>query len=147
MERKQNSAHSSIPRILILTIPSKQPVTNHEPTFFSMTWHPLTDLAQLETLRAESFQQPILIYKHSTSCSISATALNRLERSWNAHEMTHLKAYQLDLLRYRPVSNAVAEQFEVAHESPQVLILRDGVCVYHASHFGISYPAVKAQVA
>ncbi len=112
-----------------------------------MTWHPLTDLAQLEILRAESFQQPVLIYKHSTTCSISATALNRLERNWNAGEMTHLKAYQLDLLRFRPISNAVAEQFDVRHESPQVLILRDGVCVYDASHLGISYPAVKAQVA
>lgn len=111
-----------------------------------MTWHPLTELSQLETLRAESFQQPILIYKHSTTCSISSTALNRLERAWNAREMEHLKAYQLDLLRYRAVSNAVAEAFGVRHESPQVLILRDGVCVYDASHLGISYPAVKAQV-
>lgn len=112
-----------------------------------MTWHPLTDLSQLETLRAESFQQPILIYKHSTSCSISSTALNRLERAWNAQEVGHLKAYQLDLIRYRAVSNAVAAEFGVRHESPQVLILRDGVCVYDASHLGISYPAVKAQVA
>lgn len=112
-----------------------------------MTWNPLTELSQLETLRAESFQQPVLIYKHSTTCSISATALNRLERAWNAQDMGHLKAYQLDLLRHRAVSNAVAAEFGVRHESPQVLILRDGVCVYDASHLGISYPAVKAQVA
>lgn len=112
-----------------------------------MTWHPLTDVSQLEILRAESFQQPVLIYKHSTSCSISSTALNRLERAWNAHEMADLKAYRLDLIRYRAVSNAVAAEFGVRHESPQVLILRDGACVYDASHLGISYPAVKAQVA
>ncbi|MCY7349474.1 MAG: bacillithiol system redox-active protein YtxJ [Cytophagaceae bacterium] len=111
-----------------------------------MNWNLLTDVAQLDTLRAESFDQPVLIYKHSTTCSISATTLNRLERNWKTDEMGGVKAYHLDLLRHRALSRAVADYFGVQHESPQVLLIRNGECVYDASHFAIAYPAVKAGI-
>lgn len=111
-----------------------------------MNWTALTDVAQLDTLRAESFDQPVLIYKHSTTCSISATALNRLERNWKDEEVGGLKTYHLDLLRYRPISRAVAEDFGIRHESPQVLLIHNGECVYDASHLSIGYPALKMQL-
>jgi len=111
-----------------------------------MTWQPLHDLTQLETLRAQSFENPVLIYKHSSTCSISSTALNRLERNWQETDMAPVQAYFLDLLRNRPVSNAVSAEFGIPHESPQVLILRNGECVYDASHLGINYPALKNQL-
>ncbi len=108
-----------------------------------MNWIELNQTNQLEQIKSESFNHPVLIFKHSTRCSISSMALNRLERSWNPQELEGLKIYYLDLIQYRPISNQVAEDFEVDHESPQVLIISDGKCAYHNSHMGISYHEVK----
>ena len=105
-----------------------------------MTWHKLTDPAQLAQLKAESLEQPVLIFKHSTTCSISAMALSRLERNWQ--ETAGIKPYLLDLLAYRSLSNDVATQFAVGHQSPQVLLLQAGTCVYDASHMSISFRAL-----
>jgi bacillithiol system protein YtxJ len=111
-----------------------------------MTWHPLTDPSQLDILREESHQHPVLILKHSTRCSISSTALNRLERQWKAAEVGTLKPYFLDLIAHRAVSNAVAESFGVPHESPQVLLIQQGECVYDASHLAISFAELRERV-
>ncbi|OZI08708.1 thioredoxin family protein [Siphonobacter sp. BAB-5385] len=105
-----------------------------------MNWQPLTDAEQLEAIKKESFEHPVLIYKHSTTCSISSTAKARLERQWD--DTQGISAYYLDLLRYRPLSNAIAQEFDVEHESPQVLLIRDGECVYHESHFAIRFDEV-----
>lgn len=105
-----------------------------------MNWINLTDSQQIQAIIELSKQQPVLIFKHSTRCSISATALNRLERAWNLQDA---KAYYLDLIAYRPISNALAEQFEVEHQSPQVLIIKNGQCVYHESHWDIAYDAIQ----
>lgn len=110
-----------------------------------MTWHPLTDLSQLETIKQESFDHPVLLYKHSVTCSISSTAKARLERQWSAD--AGIEAYYLDLLRYRSVSNAVAEVFGIEHESPQVLVIRDGVCIYNESHFAIRFDEITEALA
>jgi bacillithiol system protein YtxJ len=110
-----------------------------------MKWIALEDENQLEEIKKESQEKPVLIFKHSTSCSISATALSRLERSWKTEEVPHLKAYYLDLLSYRGLSREVANKFGVVHESPQVLLIEKGECTYHASHLSISYPEVKSR--
>ncbi|WP_266368012.1 bacillithiol system redox-active protein YtxJ [Tellurirhabdus rosea] len=109
-----------------------------------MNWNKLQDGAQLEAIKQESAGQPVLIFKHSTRCSISAMALSRLERSWN--EAAGIKPYYLDLISYRSVSNQVAEEFEVEHQSPQVLLIQNGECVYDASHMAISFDSLKDQV-
>ncbi len=101
-----------------------------------MNWINLTDIEQISTIIEESQQEAVLIFKHSTRCSISSTALARLERAWN---LENARAYYLDLIAFRPISNALAEQFEVEHQSPQVLIIKDGQCVYHESHWDISF--------
>lgn len=111
-----------------------------------MNWNKLTDIAQLDEIKKESLQHPVLILKHSTRCSISATTLGRLERSWKEDEISELKPYYLDLIAYRPISNKIAEEFGVWHESPQALIIRNGESVYDASHFDISFDEIKAQV-
>jgi bacillithiol system protein YtxJ len=108
-----------------------------------MNWNPISELAQLEDIQKESHQHPVLIFKHSTRCSISATALGRLERQWQQTEVGDLKPYYLDLIAYRPISNHVAEQFGVWHESPQVLLIRNGASVYNASHYDISFESIK----
>ena len=105
-----------------------------------MNWEQLTELQQLEQLKVESFQAPILLFKHSTRCSISVMALNRFDREWNN---TTVNAYFLDLLNYREISNQIAILFEIEHQSPQVLLIKDGECVYHASHNAIDAQAIN----
>ncbi|MDR3714571.1 MAG: bacillithiol system redox-active protein YtxJ [Puia sp.] len=100
-----------------------------------MNWIPLNDPTQLEEIKTRSAGRPQVIFKHSTSCSISKMVLNRLERN---EAPASLDFYFLDLLKYRPVSNQVAETFRITHQSPQVLLIRDGKCVYDESHTGIS---------
>jgi bacillithiol system protein YtxJ len=111
-----------------------------------MTWIPLTSSAELDSLLAESAQQPVVLFKHSTTCSISATAKARLERQWDDVVGPSAKLYYLDLLRYRPVSNEVAKRLGVMHESPQLLLIQDGVCTYDASHLGIRLDSVRDKV-
>ncbi|MDQ3290391.1 MAG: bacillithiol system redox-active protein YtxJ, partial [Bacteroidota bacterium] len=93
-----------------------------------MKWNALTSGEQLESIKAESEQQPVIIFKHSTSCSISATAKSRLERQWDDAGLENVKPYYLDLLSYRSVSNQIASTFDVRHESPQLLLIRNGEC-------------------
>ncbi|MBT1685383.1 bacillithiol system redox-active protein YtxJ [Dawidia soli] len=112
-----------------------------------MNWETLTSLDQLEAIRKESTEKPVLIFKHSTRCSISRMVLDRLERNWDAQEMEpHVKAYFLDLISYRQISNQIADLFQVEHESPQVLIIRDGASVYDRSHMAIDYQHIRGTV-
>lgn len=100
-------------------------------------WKPLCTVSDLETAVSKSFNAEnrfIFIFKHSTRCSISRMALDRLERSLKANE----PAYYLDLLSYRELSNLISERFSVQHESPQVLIIKNGACILHASHNAIT---------
>jgi bacillithiol system protein YtxJ len=108
-----------------------------------MKWTALEELKQIEKIVAESAEQNVLIFKHSTTCSTSRMTLDRLERNWNEEEMVNLKPYYLDLLSFREISNAIAQKFDVEHESPQVLIIRKGKLVYDQSHFAIDYKRLK----
>lgn len=108
-----------------------------------MNWNTLTSLEELDAVLAESHQRPVVIFKHSTSCSISATAKARLERQWDGASLDGVTPYYLDLLRYRPVSNEIATRLRVYHESPQLLLVQDGVCTYDASHLGIRLDAIS----
>lgn len=99
-----------------------------------MNWKILSDVAQLETIKTESSQKPVVIFKHSIRCSISAMAKGRLER---AQAPEGVDFYYLDLINNRGLSNQVADEFGVHHESPQILIIKDGQCIYDESHNGI----------
>lgn len=105
-----------------------------------MNWEQLINLQQLEQVKEVSFQAPVLFFKHSTRCSISVMALNRFEREWSNTTVT---PYFLDLLNYREISNQIAILFEVEHQSPQVLLIKDGACIYHASHNAIDAHAIN----
>lgn len=105
-----------------------------------MNWINLTSENQLQKITKESFKQKVLVFKHSTRCSISSSALNRLERNWNKENQTPI--YFLDLLAYRAISNKIAELFLVEHQSPQVLIIENGKCIYQASHHEIMYDEI-----
>lgn len=109
-----------------------------------MNWNSLTTEEQLQIIAEESKTQPVVIFKHSTTCSISNMMLSRFERSWKTEEVPTVKAYYLDLKAYRAVSNGVASVFNTEHESPQLLIIRNGQVVHTASHNAIDFDDVKA---
>jgi len=107
-----------------------------------MNWIPLADQNQLETIKDQSFTTPQVILKHSTTCSISKMALARLERT---EAPTSIQFYYLDLLNYRTISNAIAEKFSVYHESPQILLIKNGECIFDESHGGIQMEEIVEQ--
>lgn len=111
-----------------------------------MNWKKLTEIGQLSQLDEASAQQPILIFKHSTRCSISSTALARLQREWKAELEEKITPYFLDLIAHRNVSNAIAERYSVEHESPQALLIQNGKCIFSQTHLDISAADILEQV-
>lgn len=109
-----------------------------------MQWNPLTQKSELQTLSELSFREPVVVFKHSTRCSISSMAKARLDREdrWEQGQF-----FYLDLLKHRDISNAIAENFDVHHESPQLILLSKGECVYEASHNAITVIELKEQLA
>ena len=107
-----------------------------------MNWILLSEEAQLDQIKEQSKQQPVVIFKHSTRCSISAMAKLRLERQAAPQDILF---YCLDLLRNRPLSNRIASDFLVHHESPQVLLIKNGECTYEESHNGINMHEIIEQ--
>jgi bacillithiol system protein YtxJ len=99
-----------------------------------MNWLALNSIEELDKLVKESFSEQVAIFKHSTRCSISRMIKDRIERGM---PLNHMPVYYLDLLEYREISNAIASRLNVQHESPQLLILRNGICTSHASHNAI----------
>ena len=98
-----------------------------------INWIPLTTLDQLATIKAESETEFVLIFKHSTRCGISRMVIKQFEKLFTA-ETKNLKVYYLDLLNYRAVSDEVGYLFQVTHQSPQLIVVRNGVAVAHSSH-------------
>ncbi len=109
-----------------------------------MNWIDLTDGFQLDKIKELSKQKVQLIFKHSTRCSISSMAKNRLERIPQNGEIDF---NFLDLIKHRHLSNKIAEEFAVYHESPQVLLIKNGECIYNESHSGIEMNGILEQVA
>jgi len=109
-----------------------------------MKWIELTDAAQLELIAERSTTRPQVIFKHSTRCSISGTAKYRLE---TAKSSDAVDFYYLDLLAHRDISGLIAERFQVPHASPQILVIRNGRCVFDESHLGIRMEEILAQAA
>ncbi|MEM9076599.1 MAG: bacillithiol system redox-active protein YtxJ [Bacteroidota bacterium] len=102
----------------------------------ALAWNPLTSIAQLEEIAEQSNGKPQLIFKHSTTCGISRMVLNMFTGSYNLGESADL--HFLDLHAHRNVSNEVASRFGVMHQSPQLLIVKDGDVSFHTSHGNIA---------
>ncbi len=107
-----------------------------------MNWIPLTEEKMLAEINEQSKVQPQLIFKHSTRCSISSMSLSRLERS---KQPDGISFYLLDLLKHRNISNKIADDFSVHHQSPQVLLIKNGECVYEESHSAIDMEDIIEQ--
>lgn len=109
-------------------------------------WQVLDTPEQLEAITALSFQKPVVIFKHSISCGISAMAKHQLERDWD-FTPEELSFFYLDLINFRPASNQVADHFGVTHQSPQVILIHQGRAVYNTSHHRISVQALRQALA
>lgn len=109
-----------------------------------MNWIALKTENQLEEIRQKSAERPQVIFKHSTRCSTSALVKGRLERGQQPWDIDF---YYLDLISHRSISNKIAESFRVRHESPQILIIRNGECIYDESHLGISMDEIMEKAA
>ncbi len=108
----------------------------------TIDWINLESIEELERLKELSNSKPIAIFKHSTRCSISSMAKSKLERDWDLTNEDIL-IYYLDLIQFRSVSNAIASLFDVAHQSPQIILIKNGEVIYHASHNSINVSALK----
>jgi bacillithiol system protein YtxJ len=105
-----------------------------------MNWIPLQEEKQLNEIVSDSKTIPQVIFKHSTRCSISSMAKNRLDRQ---EAPAGVKFYLLDLIRYRNLSNQIASEFGIQHQSPQVLVINNGQCIYNESHSGIVFDEIE----
>lgn len=111
-----------------------------------MSWNALTEIDQIENIIKESFETPCVILKHSTTCPISYAAKMRLEGEIE-DLASKSKLFYLDLLSYRAVSNAVAEKLQVHHESPQIILIKNGEVTYDESHLDITTAELTEQIA
>ena len=112
----------------------------------NIAWSVLENETDLEVAIKHSYSQPIAIFKHSIRCGISSMVKYNLERAWDI-DPTEVKPYYLDLINYRSVSNLIAEKLGVPHQSPQIILLKDGEVLHHTSHQAISASKVKDALA
>ncbi|GGF18183.1 bacillithiol system redox-active protein YtxJ [Flavobacterium limi] len=110
----------------------------------NVNWTELTNELQLLEVEAISNEKPVVIFKHSTRCSISRMALKQFEREYDLNDI--VDAYFLDLITYRGISNEIARRFNVYHESPQLILIKNGKAVYDVSHSDIDAAVLKNKI-
>lgn len=112
----------------------------------SMDWKHLTSVEQLDDIIESSKEKPQLLFKHSTRCSVSTFAKRILNSEYSDDVAAKIDCYYLDLISFRDVSNAIADKLNVMHESPQIVLLKDGKAIFNASHSSISLESAVAAV-
>ena len=114
-----------------------------------INWIPLQDLGQLNEIISISNENPVVIFKHSTRCSVSRMALKQFEvetLQCNVFTEKNVSTYFLDLLEHRDISNEIANRFNVVHQSPQLLLIKDGKSIYDVSHSDIDAEELKGKL-
>ena len=117
---------------------------NNNSNASKINWIELNDLGQLNEIMDLSHEQPVVIFKHSTRCSISRMALKQFENEFDLEGS--VTPYFLDLLNHRDISNEIATRFDVYHQSPQLLLIKEGKSIYDASHSDIDAVELKGKV-
>lgn len=119
---------------------------NNKRSASTLNWVRLNNEQDLKQLiEKESFDKSVVLFKHSTRCSISSMALNRLESDWDLDPEQVIPVY-LDLIAFRSVSDKIAADLGVTHQSPQILMVKDGQCIYTASHSQINVEDLKERL-
>ncbi len=106
-----------------------------------LPWITINSTEQLIDVLNNVSETPILLFKHSTRCSISSMALNGFERNWTGNAKCEL--YFIDLIKNRDVSNKIAELTGVYHQSPQAIVLRNSNVIYDATHTSIDAERIE----
>ncbi len=106
------------------------------------TWKNLTEETQFEIIDEISKIKAVVLFKHSTRCGISLHAQHKLESDWNFTE-EEVDFYYLDLLNYRNISSFIAERYHVVHQSPQIIVIKNGKAIYDISHNAISNEVIR----
>ena len=117
---------------------------NQSSSTSKINWIPLKDLGQLNEILSISNEKPVVLFKHSTRCSISRMALKQFENEFDLEDK--VDAYFLDLLEYRDISNEIASRFNVYHQSPQLLLIKAGKSIYNVSHNDIDAGELKGKL-
>lgn len=105
-------------------------------------WQQLQTVEEYRSAVRDSYEKPIVLFKHSTSCYISKLVKEKFEAELTAIRPSGVDFYYLDLLHFRPISNLVANELKVNHQSPQLIIVKNGEAVFNASHSGIEFSDV-----
>ena len=105
-------------------------------------WIELTSSEQLKQAIESSVENAVILFKHSTRCSISSMVKSRFESNWNT-ELSKVSIYYLDLIAHRNISNEIAELTGIEHQSPQAIVLKNKEVIYDASHSEISAKAIE----
>lgn len=105
-------------------------------------WKSLTSENQLDEIAELSKTKTVLIFKHSTRCGISRVVLSRFEENHLENQEGKV-FYYLDLLNFRSISDEVAARFQVMHQSPQLLVIKNGACVAYGSHYEVLEMEIK----
>ena len=111
-----------------------------------MHWNKINTEADLRRLRDLSEEGPVLLFKSSPRCSVSAVVGNRLDAGLKESARVFTGLFMVDVVSERSLSQTIAQEYGVRHESPQTLIISRGSCIYHASHFGVQPDALLQQV-
>jgi len=117
---------------------------NHGDANGKINWIPLQNLGQLNEIMTVSNERPVVIFKHSTRCSVSRMVLKQFENEYDLNDT--VDAYFLDLLEHRDISNEIASRFGVHHQSPQLLLIKEGKSVYDVSHSDIDAEELKGKL-
>ncbi|MCF6142025.1 bacillithiol system redox-active protein YtxJ [Flavobacterium sp. K77] len=117
---------------------------NQEQAQSKMQWNNLETISQLDELVALSQEQAVVIFKHSTRCSISRMALKQFESEFDFSDL--VQPFYLDLIAFREVSNEIAARFGVVHQSPQLILIKEGKAVYNVSHSDIDAGELKTKL-
>lgn len=112
-----------------------------EETNSKINWLALTSVSQLDEIEDASNSKLVVLFKHSTRCSISRMALRQFENDFESNNQ--ILPYYFDLLNHRDISNEIASKFSVVHQSPQLLIISKEKCIYNASHSDIDAEVIK----
>jgi bacillithiol system protein YtxJ len=99
----------------------------------------ITDINAFQGLIERSKERPVVIFKHSLTCPVSAGAYDQMAEF--AGEVALVEVQQA-----RELSREIENRLGLAHESPQVIVLRNGQVVWNASHFKITADAVTEAV-
>lgn len=115
---------------------------NEDKPTSKVDWNYLESMENLDAAEQLSHEKTVVLFKHSTRCSISRFVLKQFENTYDI-PADKMAIYFLDLIEYRPISNEIAERFEVMHQSPQMIVLKDGKSIYDSSHESIDANALQ----